>query len=420
MTEHTKYILQHVKISKMWGTHDISTSIGHINLFIGYNGTGKTTFINIIEAVACCDVQSILRLKFDQCSLFFSNGTEVVCTRFVDEDDDDIIEYSIVIDHEQIVPSFRFDASISTPRARRIRFSEERYGAKPERVKAALSKIINISWVSVERKQFFLHEYDNSDDIFRIGVDGKLDELVDAIQKYKSNIESEEKDLLDEFRKKVFELMLYDEKIDSIMDIDRPRNDNWSVQLKRAFHDLGITSLDDKIKSHVRAVNEGFKLMANPKSNIKKSLDAFAVVTLYKRTMSIVDLSKKLESERQKIREHFEIYISKLNSFINKKISGIHEKTSEGDEWINASSLSSGEKQIVILLSEMLLHKNENILFIADEPELSLHIDWQREIVGAIHELNKNAQLIFATHSPEVVSRWKPYVINMKTISSAL
>lgn len=45
---------------------------------------------------------------------------------------------------------------------------------------------------------------------------------------------------------------------------------------------------------------------------------------------------------------------------------------------ISLTALSSGEKQLFILLTEALLQRECNYLFIADEPELSLHVKWQR------------------------------------------
>ena len=42
-------------------------------------------------------------------------------------------------------------------------------------------------------------------------------------------------------------------------------------------------------------------------------------------------------------------------------------------------------------------------VFIVDEPELSLHIDWQEKFVDAIQKANPNVQLILATHSPAII-----------------
>jgi len=69
---------------------------------------------------------------------------------------------------------------------------------------------------------------------------------------------------------------------------------------------------------------------------------------------------------------------------------------------IGLQSLSSGEKHILRILFEV-MRVGESSLII-DEPEISLHIDWQRELIKAIRELNPTLQLIVATHSPEVTA----------------
>ena len=91
MSENNKFRLTSVLIEKMWGHIDIKTEIQDVNLFVGSNGSGKTTFINIIEAVANFDCSAILRLNFKRCILSFSRDTYISCTRFVDEEDDDIL-----------------------------------------------------------------------------------------------------------------------------------------------------------------------------------------------------------------------------------------------------------------------------------------------------------------------------------------
>ena len=70
----------------------------------------------------------------------------------------------------------------------------------------------------------------------------------------------------------------------------------------------------------------------------------------------------------------------------------------------------------MILLTETLLQENKPFIFIADEPELSLHIEWQEKLLSAIISLNNNVQLIVATHSPEIVSEFKKSTINMGSV----
>lgn len=70
---------------------------------------------------------------------------------------------------------------------------------------------------------------------------------------------------------------------------------------------------------------------------------------------------------------------------------------------IQPYQLSSGEKQILIILTNVLVQAGRNFIMIMDEPEISLHFDWQRRLIEDIRRLNPNLQLIVATHSPAVV-----------------
>jgi predicted ATPase len=75
---------------------------------------------------------------------------------------------------------------------------------------------------------------------------------------------------------------------------------------------------------------------------------------------------------------------------------------SESKDQIPLQGLSSGEKQLLRLLIQTL--DTEECSLLIDEPELSMHIDWQRELVAAMHSLNPRMQLIVATHSPEIMA----------------
>ncbi|MDP3260715.1 MAG: ATP-binding protein [Thermodesulfovibrionales bacterium] len=76
-------------------------------------------------------------------------------------------------------------------------------------------------------------------------------------------------------------------------------------------------------------------------------------------------------------------------------------KTTAGTD-IGVSSLSSGEKHVLRLLVETLLAGESSIII--DEPELSLHIDWQKRLLEMMRTLSPKAQIILATHSPEVMA----------------
>ena len=68
-------------------------------------------------------------------------------------------------------------------------------------------------------------------------------------------------------------------------------------------------------------------------------------------------------------------------------------------------ALSSGERQIVVILTHMAFNRQAQLanMLIIDEPELSLHVRWQELFVREVLTVNPSLQLILATHSPSII-----------------
>ena len=116
-------------------------------------------------------------------------------------------------------------------------------------------------------------------------------------------------------------------------------------------------------------------------------------LSLVNRTLSLIDISKKYTSQKDNVLEPVSKYLKCLQRFMNEKDFSFSEKTgnlniqlkpikinNEGEFFernieIQHYSLSSGEKQLLILLTQTLLQEKQPYVFIADEPELSLHIE---------------------------------------------
>ena len=77
------------------------------------------------------------------------------------------------------------------------------------------------------------------------------------------------------------------------------------------------------------------------------------------------------------------------------------------DEWFEKDGdilypyqLSSGEKQILVILLTVLVQDNRRGVLFMDEPEVSLHVEWQQRLISLIRQLNPNVQIVLTTHSP--------------------
>ena len=80
--------------------------------------------------------------------------------------------------------------------------------------------------------------------------------------------------------------------------------------------------------------------------------------------------------------------------------------------------LSSGEKQMLAILLTVLVEDDQPYVLFMDEPEVSLHIEWQKRLIDLCLELNPNVQIILTTHSPAVVMNgWMDAVTEVSDIT---
>ena len=86
-------------------------------------------------------------------------------------------------------------------------------------------------------------------------------------------------------------------------------------------------------------------------------------------------------------------------------------------EKISPYKLSSGEKQMLIILLTVLVQNRCPFVLFMDEPEVSLHVEWQQRLLDLMLDLNPNAQIILTTHSPAVIMNgWSDRVTDVEDI----
>ena len=125
-------------------------------------------------------------------------------------------------------------------------------------------------------------------------------------------------------------------------------------------------------------------------------------------------------------KKQFQDMIDELFADTNKKIdrqsNEIQFVQTNGNgttEMITPYQLSSGEKQMLAILLTVLVENREPYALLMDEPEISLHIDWQQRLIDLIRQLNPNAQIILSTHSPALImDGWMSNVTEVGDISN--
>lgn len=116
------------------------------------------------------------------------------------------------------------------------------------------------------------------------------------------------------------------------------------------------------------------------------------------------------------------LIVEKFNQYLigGKRLEITEEKVVVriGNKELEINELSSGERHILTFLTLVLFHGQDRDFLIIDEPEISLNITWQRELLGLFNELVPDTQIIVASHSPALAKRNPSYLSELKTFNS--
>lgn len=428
------YIIQHVTVEGLWGVKSFDTDFHtDINILIGQNGSNKTTFLNLIEACLMVDKRVFMQIPFRKIvfQLISQSGImENLIVEHVSEEKRELVRYYIPNEGCLDIVVYGGDED--------DRFYPGRPGMGSReimRLRDILHKKVSMSWLSVDR---FNDAYDDRRGyeerrLYKNVVDLKLESLLDKLSMYRLQLVEQTNKLTTELNQQVLSLLLYDDETDNFDGFKLERFESLDpkeiqTSLYRVFKQMGnMEQMKNKIQMHIDRLSEAVNRMKN---NIQLTRNDVASLVLIGKTLRIIELSKTYKESVDNTLKPITNYQKILKKFIkDKNFSFSEDKGYLEITWANPQlankrlshlrvhNLSSGEKQLLILLTQTLLQENAPYIFIADEPELSLHIEWQKYIIGAINELNPYAQVIVATHSPEIAGQWSKNIIRMESIT---
>ena len=423
-------MLKKIKLKKLFGRFDYNIKLNDngITIITGPNGYGKSTILTILDEFCNKGLIPILRHSFDSI-IFFTDKDELTIKKLKEHYKiDDITfsypnnsKYSRYLNMHPYLKKINDDEFINLKTNEHIIIDNFK---------------INLNDYKIYN-EYELLDFPNFDDKF--------------LSKSKSDAQSSKKKIIqkiDLIRTEIGhvsfikEQRLIDRKI--IQDERRP------YSTAKFEYISTISDNSEKLKKEIEKVMGLHSALAN-------ELDSSYIIRLFETKTSIDEKNfddnlKELQEKQKKLNHYglaeiknfskllymkkfaidlyvyfedtkkkynvFESLISKLElyeSIVNKKLSfkqmklsrenGISIVTNEGDN-LELTSLSSGEQEILVLYYKLIFESNVNVLLI-DEPEISLHVAWQKEILDdlkKIVELNKNIQVIVSTHSPQIIS----------------
>ena len=431
-------ILSKLTVKKLYGNYDYDVKFNaDVTLLYGTNGCGKTTILNIITSIITGSIYKLFSYKFEK-----------IVLNYYDERDNKIkkrvslikkIEDNIEIDFQEQMQNI---IKIQMPEERRHRVDSldalylEEYPVLKEIRKefnyvylalnraAALSN--NDEYYYMKRRRFFLEE----DSIIEPDrIDPEIRYVESLINRRYVNATTQTNKINNEFRNSILKSaldvniqtdlgkFLSDFNVSALRKTDISEIKNSYMKI---LSDLQIISEEEK-KQYAVFFDNYSKLLKNVSSKMELT-NMFSLFTAYnemKKIQRIVDIAADAEQQKADIMHPIELYLDTVNEFIStsdfeKKIDiningRVYFKTNDSENYLSIQYLSSGERQLLVFFANLIFGVKDTSsgIFVVDEPELSLHLSWQKVFVKKALEVNSNVQLIFATHAPEIIGKYR-------------
>ncbi len=404
------------------------------NFLIGRNGTGKTSLINLINACLEIDQAVLTETVFQSVVVRFKmSGKSTVPILEVEKLD-------FKVDGAYVRYSFKDSASaepeifeLSFGRRRvpiRTPDGQRRLVTRPDDIrglKAKLEDTFSLTWLSLHRgherfdaPQLPEYEYEYEGHEILPGVDRKLADVLQNLRQYFFELDRKVADLTSQFQKDWFLSFLATEASDADIintEVDFEEEKSAIIAIFERF-EVPAEAYEEQLERHVELGVSGLDLLRKREViPISKFFNIYDVVRLHR----LVEQWQKLQEEQKAILEPKIDFIKISSDMLYRKAIAFNQANeilinADDSLRIPVEKLSSGEKQLLIFLAETLLQEKRPFIFLADEPELSLHVEWQEQLVSNLLKVNPNAQVLFATHSPDIVGEYGDHLFSMEKL----
>ena len=418
-----QYFIKEFRVKKLWGYRNMKISFNKdVNILIGQNASGKTTILNLLRYILTADVSNLYAIPFNEVVMKLKcfEGSDSLLIKVKSTDDGlecTVGQQEYIIDVESLRDRFMHP-----------RFRHTSFRAVLDEFEESVKSLVPTVWLPVSRR-LPLPEDEERDirlrrrDKWLESVDARLRELLEQLVVYRKTLDSELSKLHVEFQKRVFEIMLYSKKLDTLATKPEALTQKQHDQLVRAFESVGLidSRMNKRIDEHFSAAEEAIKRLTEDREAKGVSLDDLLIVPLIQRTSSTIQFARELEDSRMELFNPLKQYEEIVTSFLNEKKVRVGEdgnlviqSLAQKGQDLEPHLLSSGEKQIVILLTQALLWEDKPVVYVVDEPELSLHVSWQEKLLKSLQDLGGRIQIIVATHSPDISGPFPNNVIDLE------
>ena len=428
-------------IEGLYGCYNYNVKFNtDVTFLYGMNGCGKTTVLNITEAIITGQLFKLFDYEFKRIKLNYAKSTAIKDIK------------TICISSKKSAMAVEFNGesyTLEVPDTSENFHSSERSNREVYRsyfnkyhFLTEIKKLFNYVYLPLNRSTA---SYDEEDDYFlirryrarshfdsevhfgSITRDPAMVQIELLINYNHSKISSTITQINDEFRNDILKSLLESNITYNFADIAQEisKTQNTASTLKRtqkAYLRM-LTELDLLSEEEVKRYNKFFsdfidQFIAFQKGGFRQApLDFILKFQEMSKIKQLLDIAEQMEKRKADARKPIETFLDTMNEFVSNSEDGkiididsvgqVYFKTKYSDKPISIQQLSSGEKQLITFFANLIFNvkSNSSGIFVVDEPELSLHLSWQKIFVEKTMKINKNIQLIFATHAPEIIGK---------------
>lgn len=413
-----------------------------LNFITGINGSGKTNAIKLLQAMLKLDLEVLISIPFETAEIEVKHQNKTYCLKInkpKNNNNNTMIEFDLngekynYSDDAFMLIRLDNDLNSSYLEHESLNFIRELPPLFHEYL-----KIKNTLFLGLERTSYISENLESYDFISTQrsiknilasrkkiieGLENCLVLIRRSYQNYRRKIDIKNQQLPNLFVKSSFDIMDVNHMFKKYKKLEHIQMDIENINRKKEeiLRLLNQPSIEEDRKNNFFNFLDKFGNMKedefnqNPIALIEWIVNASEV----NRLLNIVKDLDSLNSEALEKFKPIQDFLQMLNKFISQshktaEINNVGDlvikRTTEKRSTIKINQLSSGEKQLLILLTHAAFSfingSSRRNVFIIDEPELSLHIHWQEMLVPALMEHAPNNQFIFATHSPEIIGEY--------------
>lgn len=442
--------LENLFIEKLHGIYNYDVDFNEdITFLYGSNGCGKTTILNIVTSIVTGKIYELFFYDFKIIKLKYSNNDNVDVIE-IKRKQDDKNRLKIIFEGRNETISKLDNLNFQSSRRKILLkeyFHENNILKDISRlfnyVYLPLSRSAYVDPIRSSRKNFWIEEEEIEEELY-VTKDASLTRVQELIVNKILTINNEVNRLNNNFRDKILKtsINIYSEKknfSDMINEIENS-NEEKILEIQESYLNI-MTNLKLINEREIEKYNNFFSSYIKKYEQITDENDGkvkhfpINLVLQYSeisKIRKVVELAQQMEKDKKQAEKPLELFCSTLNSFLSRPGDidskniiietigqpGVYFKIPNNQNKLSVQKLSSGEKQLIIFFANLIFGVNDrkNGIFIVDEPELSLHLTWQKLFIEQTLKINNNIQLIFATHSPEIVGRHRDKMYKLEKV----